>query len=311
MEKILVAGQELELFPMDNSHMKGVFIDAVLMYDFYETAFNGESFCLLVQKKEGNSTPLSYKLMADRLEKIISMPIVFLFDKLEFYQRNRLIERGVFFIVSDKYAYLPYLIVNAKETAQKNEKSLTAATQYLLFFHLQEKNLQGLTLKDIEESTPYKYVTISRAVAGLEQFRLCHTEKDERKNKRIFFEEKLQLWEAARQYLINPIQKVVYCDGLKSGKYAVCGENALAHYTNLNPASQKMYAIEENMFRKDKALKNFEGLNDIEGDVKIEVWKYPPMGDGFVDKLSLYLTLKDDKDPRIEKELEKMMKKLW
>ena len=44
----------------------------------------------------------------------------------------------------------------------------------------------------------------------------------------------------------------------------------------------------------------------------IEVWRYPPAlfaEDGIVDPLSLYLSLKEDRDERTETALEEMMEK--
>ena len=44
------------------------------------------------------------------------------------------------------------------------------------------------------------------------------------------------------------------------------------------------------------------------------MWKYPPViekEDGFVDRLSLVLSLREDDDPRVEKEIELMTDRLW
>ncbi|ROT02923.1 hypothetical protein EEL42_13055 [Muribaculaceae bacterium Isolate-100 (HZI)] len=52
-------------------------------------------------------------------------------------------------------------------------------------------------------------------------------------------------------------------------------------------------------------------LHSFEDTQRIEIWKYPPSGtSGYVDKLSLFLTLKDDNDPRVEKEIAIMMNKI-
>ena len=56
----------------------------------------------------------------------------------------------------------------------------------------------------------------------------------------------------------------------------------------------------------------FYGLNKIDGAAKIEVWEYPPIGSKkVVDKLSLYMTLKDDGDARVENEVEIMIGEIW
>lgn len=48
---------------------------------------------------------------------------------------------------------------------------------------------------------------------------------------------------------------------------------------------------------------------------KIEVWKYSPQmdlqQDEYVDKLSLYLSLVNENDPRVEKELETLINEIW
>lgn len=73
-----------------------------------------------------------------------------------------------------------------------------------------------------------------------------------------------------------------------------------------------MYAMDESEFRSAELSGLFRNLNQIEGETKIEVWKYPPIApNNVVDKLSLFLTLRGDKDPRVEKELGLMISKLW
>ena len=55
----------------------------------------------------------------------------------------------------------------------------------------------------------------------------------------------------------------------------------------------------------------FVNRNDVEGSIIIEIWNYPPLRQDYADPISLYLTLRDDRDPRTEKELEIMINKLW
>ena len=313
MEQIIVAGKALELISLGKSELKGVFIDAILGYNFYKTSFNGNEFCLLVSKREKKMPPLEYKQLADRLQTILALPIVFLFDRLDYYERNRLIDRGVFFIVSDKYTYLPYLIINAKQTEKKSLNTLTSAAQYLLLYHLQKNSLQGLSINEVGNIVPYKYVTLTRAISCLEQFNICKSEKGADRQKRIYFGgEPISLWNNIQNKINSPIKSVYYCDESIAVGLSVCGINALAHYSNLNPENSGMYAIDEGQFKELLKTDTFKNLNQVEGNIRIEVWKYPPIINyGFVDKLSLYLTLKDDKDSRVEKELELMINSLW
>ena len=46
----------------------------------------------------------------------------------------------------------------------------------------------------------------------------------------------------------------------------------------------------------------------FEDTQRIEIWQYPPLvNSAYIDKWSLYLTLKNDNDPRVDKEIEIMM----
>lgn len=315
MGNIIIAGKNLPLTPMTKSELKGVFADAIVKFVFYKTEFQGNPLCILVSKRNKKLTPLEYKQLADRLEKIIRLPIVFLFDSLEYYERDRFIDRGVYFVVTNKYVFLPYLLINAKQSPMKKVEKLLSTAQYLLLFHLQIKEIEGLTIQEIEKLIPYKYVTLTRAITSLEQLNLCRTEKNIYRQKVIYFDCPLdKLWEQAQPFMENPIRKIWFCDHLPETPLPICGINALSHYTSINPENFRTYAIDNDKFNSLVKKNMCIGINPIEGNIKLEIWNYPPLvkeNTGIVDKLSLYLTLKEDKDPRVEKELEKMLKELW
>lgn len=315
MDSITIAGKNLPLTPMTKLALKGVFADAIVKFAFYKTEFHGNPLCILVSKKNKKLAPLDYKQLANRLENIIRLPIVFLFDSLEYYERNRFIERGVYFVVTNKYVFLPYLLINAKQSPVKKIERLLSTAQYLLLFHLQIKDIEGLTIQEIEKLIPYKYVTLTRAITSLEQLNLCRTAKNTCRQKVIYFDcPPDKLWEQAQPFMENPIRKVWFCDHLLETALPICGINALSHYTSINPETSRTYAMDNEQFNSLVKKNMCIGVNLIEGNVKLEIWNYPPLvkeNTGIVDKLSLYLTLKEDKDPRVEKELEIMIKELW
>jgi hypothetical protein len=68
-------------------------------------------------------------------------------------------------------------------------------------------------------------------------------------------------------------------------------------------------------YSKLKADDAFENANIFDGNIMVEVWKYPAIrvkdaSQQYVDKLSLALSLKDDVDPRVESEVERMINEL-
>ena len=55
--------------------------------------------------------------------------------------------------------------------------------------------------------------------------------------------------------------------------------------------------------------------NEFDGNVVIEAWKYPPVAKmnetpHWVDKLSLFISLRDDDDPRVEGEVERLLNEM-
>jgi hypothetical protein len=91
---------------------------------------------------------------------------------------------------------------------------------------------------------------------------------------------------------------------LPDGNFSISGINALSHYSHLNPEQYETMAIWEKTFSELSMQ-----YNEIEGIYKIEIWKYPAFMPGMsankiVDKLSLFLSLKNEPDARVEKELE-------
>jgi hypothetical protein len=118
-----------------------------------------------------------------------------------------------------------------------------------------------------------------------------------------------------RKILTSPVIKRVYVDKINGDPFLLlCNASALPEYTNMNPSKQQYYAIERKAFyklQKDGALLN---PNNDEGKLCLEVWKYDPLvlvGElpndlPVVEKLSLYLSLKDCMDERIELALEQL-----
>jgi hypothetical protein len=168
-------------------------------------------------------------------------------------------------------------------------------------------------MADMEQKLPYTYVTISRAFKNLEELQLCKIETDESRVKRIFFEgTKKEVWEHSLAYLKNPVKKKLYYDYIATeSSFTRGGFTALAHYTSLNPDETKTYVMDMKGYKDLQHNSIFVNQNDIEGNICIEIWNYPPLRQEYADPFSLCLTLKDDRDPRTEKELELMNNKLW
>jgi len=310
-EYISILGIQSELFPMKKNQLQGINVDMLLRFVYYTIKFNGQQICIVKPKNVNEQiTPSRWKKMLEQVEAVVGMPVAISLDSLAYYERERLIQQGVYFIISDKYAFLPSLIVNAQ--ARKNVKSerLLPASQYILLYYLLSCEKE-FTIKELEQKMPYNYVALARAVTNLEDCKLCYIETDSTRTKYVRFKDsKRELWKNAQKYLSSPIKKVLYCDSKPKGNFSVSGVNALSHYSHLNPEQYETMAIWDKHFKQEGGQ-----YNEVEGLYKVEIWKYPVSipyrEDGeIVDKLSLYLSMKDNPDSRIEKELEIMIEEM-
>ena len=307
MKEITIAGQQIELRNLSKQDQKGLWLELIANFKMMQFDFNGQVMLLLVAKGEMDYTNVQRRKISERIESVKHIPAVFYFDNLLTYERDRLVEQGVYFIVADKFAFVPTLIINRLSTKSEIKELFYPSTQYILLYHLQIESLDGLSLKELEDKVPYKYKTIAKSIKQLEVLGLVRLEGS--RNKKLVFElSGKELWNRASANLIDPIKSIEYTsDVFPEGD--IGGISALSHYSMLVPEDVPTRVLTAEWVREHKY--SIPELHSFEDTQRIEIWKYPPSGtSGYVDKLSLFLTLKDDNDPRVEKEIAIMMNKI-
>lgn len=300
MDNIIVAGKKTQLDKPASDITKNLWLGLLTEFDIYQFAMNGHQLLLLAAKESVNYSPLQLSNIADRIEQSVQIPAVFYFSNIPTYERDRLVDKGVYFVVSDKFAFVPTILANRRLSNNVIPTQLLPSTQHLLLMHLQRRSLDGMTIKEIAEIAPYKYSTLAKSAQQLAALGLAEFKTDGNRNKLLnFIPDKCELWERSQPYLSSPIKQSGYIEeSLNRG--LIGGIEALSHYSMLtgedNPT--RVFTIDES-----KDLKN--ELSKFEDIQRVEIWKYPPVEEeGYVDRLSLYLTLRDDTDPRVQKELE-------
>ena len=313
MKTVIISGRPIELKERSKAQIKGISIGSSLSYKFFDGDFHGLPL-LFAEPKGKIPTPRTLSITANELSEKFALPVVFLLDECPAYERQRLIDKEVYFVVSDKYAHLPMLVANERLRKTKLAKGLTPVAQFLLLFHLQVESLEGSAARDIEDKVPYSYASITLGITCLADLGICQKVADGSKRKVLHFHEKgRQLWDKVQSLLIDPVAQRVYCDEfLSKDPFPVCNINALAHYTMLNPDSERMIMMSAKQLRELIFSRALVRPNEYDGDILIEAWKYPPvvMKGGtpdWVDKLSLALSLREDADPRVEGEVERLI----
>ena len=300
-------------------------------YKLYNMELFNRELVMVELKNEDELSLLQIDKHLQLLKNAFNKVVVLVLENLPAYNRKRLIERGINFIVPNKQLYLPELLINLSEnyahpkTKQKN-KNLMPSSQFLLLYHIihgnTNWNMEEHSFKEIAKKLEYTPMAVSYAVEDLMQNELIEVSGEKEKYIKFKFERK-ELWRRAEEQnlLTSPVLKTVYVDDLPSNVSMLrTNASALPEYTSLNPSKQDYYAIEKSNFyflQKNNGLVN---ANDREGKYAIEVWKYNPsiLADeitnhqSVVDPLSLYLSLKDNQDERVEMALEQIIEKqVW
>lgn len=316
MKELGILGRTIKLQQLNAKLLKGITIGDYLAYIFLEGEFRGVKM-LFLRPKNGNPSPKVCALTADRISDNIGLPVIFILDSAPSFERQRLIDKDVFFVIGDKFVNLPMLVSNERIRKTSFAKRLSPVAQYILFYHLQVESLEGYSAMNMVSKLPYSYANITLGLTCLSDLGLCEKVADGRSSKVVYFPLKgKELWEKAQGYLIDPVSKRIYCDSLENDlHYAVCSINALAHYSRLNPDNIKMVMMGNKQFQTLVNNKALHGANVFDGDVMIEVWRYPVVShieskSEWVDKLSLAVSLREENDPRVEGEIESMINEL-
>ena len=128
-----------------------------------------------------------------------------------------------------------------------------------------------------------------------------------------FSETRLALWEKARQFMRSPVKKRHFIrtpDVELTGTTA--GLTALAKRTMLAAPTTPVFALSAEDWKSMKMRNDFVemAIPAEPGTCEVEIWKYPPnlfAENNVVDRFSLYLSLQDSQDERVESALEEMM----
>ena len=214
--------------------------------------------------------------------------------------------------MTDKQVFLPFigtLLVDEKETEKIKDK-FVYSTQ-LLFLAYMYNHEKKVYVSDLLKSLPFSAMTLSRAVKQLDMTDLFLVYKDG-VNKVI--ESKYsykELFDRIQHYLLTPVRQVGYMDqSLVTDHMVLSGESALSEMSMLNPSRIRTYAVYEKDFDKTQLI---DELIDPDVQVKVEIWAYDPQlftHTNIADTLSIVLSLKENKDERIEKILEDILKPL-
>jgi len=287
------------------------------LYRFYECQLLHES-CLVVEARdEEEITPATIRKHIQQIEDMWRHEIIYLHPSISSYNRKRLIEHKISFVVPGNQMYLPLLGIDLREHIKgmrSVKKKISPSTQAVLLFVLYNWPREGLTPSRLAQLVNYTPMTLTRAFDEIETTGLGNVEMERRERVLRFDVDRKLLWEKSLDLLRSPVRKRVKVSVPHNTlPLLLAGESALSRHSMLSQPSHPTYAVSAQEWQVLQLNKEVTELKIHEpGSMEIEIWKYDPelfAREGVVDPLSLYLSLKDTKDERVEMALDTLLEK--
>ncbi len=297
------AWNDLQAFP----------IFLISQYDFYAMNVLGTQ-CLLLEII-GEAPALSgIQKHRQRIQAITHLQVVLYYKAITRYRRKSLLEQRIPFIIEDGQIFLPFIGLQLAKVVEQTKKKIqtftpSAQIAYLYFLYNKDAVVHATEFSNIVGGS---VMTASRALNALYDAKLLTYETGgktgrTKEYRRISDSEYFTL---GRDLLGSPIKKVVYVRNVPDNSF-VAGLEALAALSRLNPPRYKVRAMcEENLHDSDiEIVTNAEIIQD-EKLVELQIWGYDPKpftNNLIVDPVSLYASLQEEQDERIEQAFEEVL----
>jgi hypothetical protein len=287
-------------------------------YVFFKVSILDTPCLAMAVKDEVEQTPATIHKHILMVQKKWDQEIIYVHPKVSSYNRKRLIEHKVPFVVPGNQMYLPFLGIDLREHFKKIrniDPQCSPSTQTVVLYALLHGTGNGFTPKMLAAPLGYTPMTMTRAFDELQPAGLGEITMEGRERVLRFDRNKKDLWENARKFLRNPVKKRLWVKNFINEPLGVkAGLTALAHYSALAEPANPIFAMAGKKWKKIKNRNDVLELTIAEPDAfELEIWSYSPRlleKGNVVDRFSLYLSLQANDDERVESALEKMMEQI-
>ena len=272
---------------------------------------------LAIDQRANRPTLATVRGQIDKLRQLAGMPVVYVTRTLASYERKRLIEQKVPFLVPGNQLYLPDLGIDLREYFRKPtvaaQTALSPATQAMLIAVLLRRPWRAeWRPAEVVGELGYTPMTLSRAVKELTAAGIATLRTEGRARWLHADRTAAQTWEHARPLLRSPVKRRVWVRPPPKSRprpLRLAGLSALARFSMLTEPQWPTYAVGKAEWKAATHV-GFETLPEpIPGACEWEIWHYSPalVRDGdTVDPLSLTLSLQGNQDERVQLALDEL-----
>ena len=284
-----------------------------LRYRLQEVLLDGRKAVFAYPKTELDPVNMVKKHF-EQIRKAVGALAILVPDNLTYRQKEYLLRDRIPFIVDGKQVYLPFMAAYLQERGDAEPQEIAAVlpSAQLLLLHYIYCGCGEFMTSDAADALAFTPTSISRASKQLEGLNLIRAEK--RGVQKVMYTDKTprELFDSAKHYLMDPVKRTVYVPRAEiHEKLLMSGYTALSEYSMHNPPAVGYFAA-SSIAVWDKCASG--KLQNSDAQCAVELWRYDPkkLTDGeCVDKLSLALALRDDRDERIEEAVQQMLDSVW
>lgn len=288
-------------------------------YTLYAIDVGGQNFLGILLKEKEDFKPATFEKHLRQIDQILADydGYCVITDGLPGYVRQRMVERRIPFVDIGRQLFWPELGAAYQKKKQKSSppavKKISPATQVVLIDALVEGLRQPVTPKMLSKKLGYTPMTMTRAFDEIEALKLG-TIKREGRERQLLTEIREVYWEHVKPFLKSPVRDTIRIinEQLPLDMRLAAGETALAQQSMLVPPKEPVYALWSKRWKKLSETTKTIPIED-DGTCQIQLWRYDPnlfAREGCVDPFSLYLSLQDEGDERVELALEEMMENI-
>lgn len=290
-------------------------------YTFYEVSLLKTPCLLMVAHDNNEQTPATIRKQMLQVQAKWDGEVIYLCPSVSAYNRKRLIAQKVPFVVPGNQMYLPMLGIDLREHFRQIRSAapgkLSPSTQAVVLHALLHAPTD-YTPSRLASHLGYTVMTLTRAFDELVSLGLGEVVTVGRERVLRFSDGKKELWQRSRKFMRSPVKRRTIIRPPEDKWCGIhAGLTALAHFTLLAPPSIPVYAVSPDDWKSMKLTGATVELPAAEPQsYEVEIWNYSPLlfkeGADVVDRFSLYLSLQDNVDERVQFALENMMKEvLW
>ena len=218
------------------------------LYSFHECQLLQTPCLVMEARDEEEITPATIRKHIRQVEDIWHHEVIYLHPSISSYNRKRLIEHKISFVVPGNQMYLPLLGLDLREHIKGRRsarKKISPSTQVVLFFVLYNWPQNGLTPSLLAGQLNYSPMTLTRVFDEIGAAGLGNVSMKSRERLLHFDSDKKTLWKNTRDLLQSPVKKRIKVHSLRNvSSLTLAGESALSRYSMLAEPPNPIYAMD-------------------------------------------------------------------